>query len=77
MGVPVVTCVGRTVVGRAGYSQLSNLGLPDLVAWSDDQFVSIASSLAGDFHSPGPTPRHAARPHGTLAADGRGSLRAT
>jgi predicted O-linked N-acetylglucosamine transferase (SPINDLY family) len=48
MGVPVVTRVGRTVVGRAGYSQLSNLGLPELVAWSDDQFVSIASELAGD-----------------------------
>ncbi len=50
MGVPVVTCVGRTVVGRAGYSQLSNLGLSDLVAWNVDQFVSIASRLAGDFH---------------------------
>jgi predicted O-linked N-acetylglucosamine transferase (SPINDLY family) len=48
MGVPVVTRVGRTVVGRAGYSQLSNLGLLDLVAWSDDQFVSIASELARD-----------------------------
>jgi predicted O-linked N-acetylglucosamine transferase (SPINDLY family) len=48
MGVPVVTRVGRTVVGRAGHSQLSNLGLPELVAWSDDQFVSIASELAGD-----------------------------
>jgi predicted O-linked N-acetylglucosamine transferase (SPINDLY family) len=48
MGVPVVTRVGRTVVGRAGYSQLSNLGLSELVGWSDDQFVSIASKLAGD-----------------------------
>jgi predicted O-linked N-acetylglucosamine transferase (SPINDLY family) len=48
MGVPVVTRVGRTVVGRAGYSQLSNLGLSELVAWSDDQFVSIATDLAGD-----------------------------
>jgi predicted O-linked N-acetylglucosamine transferase (SPINDLY family) len=48
MGVPVVTRVGRTVVGRAGYSQLSNLGLSELVAWSDDQFVSVASELAGD-----------------------------
>ena len=48
MGVPVVTRVGRTVVGRAGYSQLSNLGLSELVAWSDDQFVSIASELACD-----------------------------
>ena len=50
MGVPVVTCVGRTVVGRAGYSQLSNLGLLDLIAWNVDQFVSIASRLAGDFN---------------------------
>ncbi len=48
MGVPVVTCVGRTVVGRAGYSQLSNLGLPEFVAWSHDQFVSIATELARD-----------------------------
>jgi protein O-GlcNAc transferase len=48
MGVPVVTCVGRTVVGRAGYSQLSNLGLSQLVAWSDGQFVSIATELARD-----------------------------
>jgi protein O-GlcNAc transferase len=50
MGVPVVTCVGRTVVGRAGYSQLSNLGLLDLVAWNVDQFVSIASRFAGDLN---------------------------
>ena len=48
MGVPVVTRVGRTAVGRAGYSQLSNLGLTELVAWSDDEFVSIVSALAGD-----------------------------
>ena len=27
MGVPVVTLVGKTVVGRAGVSQLMNLGL--------------------------------------------------
>ena len=27
MGVPVVTLVGQTVVGRAGLSQLTNLGL--------------------------------------------------
>jgi protein O-GlcNAc transferase len=48
MGVPVVTCVGRTVVGRAGYSQLSNLGLSRWVAWTVDEFVSIASQLARD-----------------------------
>jgi protein O-GlcNAc transferase len=48
MGVPVVTRVGRTVVGRAGYSQLANLGLSELVAWSDEEFVSIAARLAAD-----------------------------
>ncbi len=30
MGVPVVTLVGPTVVGRAGLCQLMNLGLPEL-----------------------------------------------
>jgi predicted O-linked N-acetylglucosamine transferase (SPINDLY family) len=48
MGVPVVTRVGRTVVGRAGYSQLTNLGLSELVAWNDEEFVSIAAQLAAD-----------------------------
>ncbi|BDU71351.1 O-linked N-acetylglucosamine transferase, SPINDLY family protein [Mesoterricola silvestris] len=48
MGVPVVTRVGATVVGRAGWSQLQNLGLPGLAAWDDDAFVEIAASHAGD-----------------------------
>jgi predicted O-linked N-acetylglucosamine transferase (SPINDLY family) len=48
MGVPVVTRVGQTVVGRAGLSQCRNLGLPELVADSDDDFVRIATELAGD-----------------------------
>ncbi|HEV3302441.1 MAG TPA: tetratricopeptide repeat protein [Planctomycetaceae bacterium] len=48
MGVPVVTRVGRTAVGRAGWSQLSNLGLSALAGWSDDEFVAIATGLARD-----------------------------
>jgi predicted O-linked N-acetylglucosamine transferase (SPINDLY family) len=48
MGVPVVTIAGQTVVGRAGLSQLKNLGLPELIADSPEQFVSIAVELAGD-----------------------------
>jgi predicted O-linked N-acetylglucosamine transferase (SPINDLY family) len=48
MGVAVVTRVGRTVVGRAGWSQLSNLNLCELAAQDDDQFVSIAAELAAD-----------------------------
>jgi predicted O-linked N-acetylglucosamine transferase (SPINDLY family) len=48
MGVPVVTRIGRTVVGRHGWSQLSNLGLTELAARDDDEFVSIVTTLADD-----------------------------
>lgn len=48
MGVPVLTLVGRTVVGRAGWSQLNNLGLPDLAAWDPDAYVALAAALAED-----------------------------
>jgi len=46
MGVPVVTIVGPTVVGRAGLSQLTNLGLTDLVAETPEQYITIAAGLA-------------------------------
>lgn len=46
MGVPVVTLVGKTTVGRAGWSQLSNLRLIELAAHSSDEFVGIAVTLA-------------------------------
>jgi predicted O-linked N-acetylglucosamine transferase (SPINDLY family) len=48
MGVPVVTRLGATVVGRAGWSQLCNLDLRELAADSDAGFVRIATALAGD-----------------------------
>ena len=48
MGVPVISLLGRTVVGRAGLSQLSNLGLAELVARDESEFVNIASKLASD-----------------------------
>ncbi|MGD0769282.1 MAG: tetratricopeptide repeat protein [Tepidisphaeraceae bacterium] len=48
MGVPVVTRIGQTVVGRAGWSQLCNLELKELAAESDEQFVKIALELAAD-----------------------------
>ncbi len=48
MGVPVVTRVGHTVVGRAGLSQAMNLGLSELAAHSDAQFVETAVRLARD-----------------------------
>ncbi len=48
MGVPVVTLVGHTCVGRAGLSQVSNLNLPELAARTPEQFVAVATELARD-----------------------------
>ena len=48
MGVPVVTRVGQTAVGRGGLSQLHNLGLTELAAESDERFVEITVALAND-----------------------------
>jgi predicted O-linked N-acetylglucosamine transferase (SPINDLY family) len=48
MGVPVLTLVGSTVVGRAGLSQLTNLGLEELAAATPDRFVQVTVDLAGD-----------------------------
>jgi protein O-GlcNAc transferase len=48
MGVPVVTLVGHTVVGRAGFSQLTNLGLPELIANTTDEYVAIVAALSRD-----------------------------
>jgi predicted O-linked N-acetylglucosamine transferase (SPINDLY family) len=48
MGVPVVSLAGRAPVSRAGLSQLTNLGLPELVARSEAGYVSIATDLAGN-----------------------------
>lgn len=48
MGVPVITLVGSTVVGRAGASQLTNLGLTELIANSPDKYVRIAAELSRD-----------------------------
>jgi predicted O-linked N-acetylglucosamine transferase (SPINDLY family) len=48
MGVPVVSMIGRTSVGRAGWCQLSNLGLAELAGKTPDEFVQIAVALAND-----------------------------
>jgi protein O-GlcNAc transferase len=48
MGVPVVSLVGRTAVGRGGASILSNVGVPELIARTPEQYVQIATDLAND-----------------------------
>jgi protein O-GlcNAc transferase len=47
MGVPVVTMAGRNHVSRVGVSMLSNAGLSQMVAQTEDEYVSIATALAG------------------------------
>lgn len=49
MGVPVVSLAGATAVSRGGLSILSNVGLPELVARSPEQYMQIAMNLATDF----------------------------
>jgi predicted O-linked N-acetylglucosamine transferase (SPINDLY family) len=48
MGVPVITLAGRTAVGRGGVSILTNVGLPELIAGTPDEYIAIARALAGD-----------------------------
>jgi len=48
MGVPTISLAGKTGVGRGGLSILSNIGLSELVADSEQTYVQLASDLAGD-----------------------------
>ena len=48
MGVPTLTLLGQTVVGRAGWSLLCNLGLQELATETPEQFVALAGRLAGN-----------------------------
>jgi protein O-GlcNAc transferase len=48
MNVPVVTLAGKEHVSRVGASLLTNMGLPQLVAHSEEEFVRIASSYANN-----------------------------
>ena len=70
MGVPVVTLAGRTVVGRAGLSPLTNLGLPELIARTPEQYVQIAADLAGDLPRLADLRRTLRRADAGVAADG-------
>jgi predicted O-linked N-acetylglucosamine transferase (SPINDLY family) len=48
MGVPVVALAGATPVGRASFSLLSNVGLPELTAHSEHEYIELAAGLARD-----------------------------
>jgi predicted O-linked N-acetylglucosamine transferase (SPINDLY family) len=65
MGVPVVTLAGRTAVGHSGVSILRNVGLPELIAQTPQQYVEFARALAEDLPSA----------YAGIAADGCPALR--
>ena len=48
MGVPVITLAGTAYHSRVGVSLLSNVGLPELIAKTSDEYISIAVNLAKD-----------------------------
>jgi predicted O-linked N-acetylglucosamine transferase (SPINDLY family) len=48
MGVPVVTLLGRTAVGRGATSVLRNIQLAELIATTPVDYVRIATELARD-----------------------------
>jgi protein O-GlcNAc transferase len=48
MGVPVITLAGKTHASRVGESLLSNVGLKNLIANTQDEYVDITVKLASD-----------------------------
>lgn len=48
MGVPVIVLSGIAYASRAGVSLLSNVGLKDLIANTEDEYLHIAVELAND-----------------------------
>lgn len=48
MGVPVISLEGKNFVSRMGVSFLSNVGIPELIAKTQDEYFAIAVRLATD-----------------------------
>jgi len=48
MGIPVLTLPGETIVSRIGLSILQASGMPEFVAATEEEYVKLALSLAGD-----------------------------
>ena len=50
MGVPVISLAGDTHASRVGASLLSNIGVPELIACTRNDYVEIAVDLARDIN---------------------------
>ena len=47
-GLPVLTCAGEAFAGRVGASLLQAVGLPELIAATQEQYEGLAVELAGN-----------------------------
>ncbi len=50
MGVPVIAMSGNLHLSRVGLSQMTNIGMPQLCASKEDEYVAIARNLAMDLN---------------------------
>ena len=75
MGVPVVTLAGTTHVSRVGVSMLTNIGLPELIAHSENQYIQIATDLAKDIPRRNQSPLNPAPADAAIPPHGRPALR--
>ena len=48
MGVPVITMCGNRHASRVGNSLLHQVGLEELIAQTEDEYIEIAKQLAND-----------------------------
>jgi predicted O-linked N-acetylglucosamine transferase (SPINDLY family) len=76
MGVPVVTLEGDSPVGRAGVSILTNLGLPELIARDEDEYVAKGGVARGGRAGAGVPAGGSARADAGVAAVRRAAHRA-
>src|SRR5262249_17374455 len=48
VGLPVLTCIGESFIGRVAASLLNAVGLPELITRSLDEYEALALKLATD-----------------------------
>ena len=74
MGVPVVSLAGETHVSRVGASLLANVGLPELVARTTEEYVKNSAFPRRRYSTSQPVALHPAPAHGGIPAHGCGAF---
>jgi len=71
MGIPLITIAGTIHMSRVGVSLLTNVGLPELIATSVDDYVARIVGLAQDRDRLARLRRRASSAHASVADHGR------